>query len=128
MRTDTYEDCSITYDDVDMPSEATLRSYGDQPMASWRTRNAASARLIFRQHVLHRFGVDIGEGPLGSTADGHPVIIGETYWNNDLRPCTVTGVSGHDFPDGKQPVCWFKTDKGTSDGSRLGYKFEGKRP
>lgn len=59
------------------------------------------------------------------TADGHPVVIGEVYWNNDYRQVRVTGIS-HDETNQNtgEVVRWFTTEH--LDGQRASI-FDGSR-
>lgn len=61
---------------------------------------------------------------MARTADGHDIVVGGTYWSNNLRRATVTGVAFTEdeerfgVPTGRT-VTWFNTTDGLFDGSRL---------
>jgi hypothetical protein len=68
-------------------------------------RNRQHARLVDEVHL---------------TADGHPVVKGDWYWDNNLRAVQITELVSHfnDYPVGHNMSCiqvWHEHTSGSSD-------------
>lgn len=64
------------------------------------------------------------------TADGHPIVPGEWYWDNNLEPVQILEIAASvEGMPGREPygeVAWHKHTRGISDGSRLAKYWRGK--
>jgi hypothetical protein len=64
-----------------------------------------------------------------TTADRHPIRIGDEVWDYDLRPCRIVSIStvSLDHREVNGAAIWWRTTTGMFDGTRLAWRHPSTR-